>query len=352
MQSKLNNIQGLRAYAAVSVAYFHTGYVIPHVSPFGFYGVDVFFVISGFIMAGICDLRPQKFFKRRVIRIVPMYWLVTFGMFILALLVPSLLKATHANLVELVKSLLFIPFFKEDGLLQPLLFVGWSLNYEMYFYVLLALVLLVVPGKRTPLVTCALLVLVPSVLHPWHDRNALTKFYGDMRPFEFIVGIACYYVARAVPVGVARKLRWPLIGCMLLAVAELAVYFMLPLPYFPPDWIGFGTPAAVLVLSAALLAKCGADLRARWLILLGDASYAIYLLHPFVLYAMERVLAKRWPVLSSEHNFFGMVLGVAAVCAASCVVYLYIEKPLVDWLAARFAQTRRPPLTDPAEMPL
>jgi peptidoglycan/LPS O-acetylase OafA/YrhL len=353
MASKLNNIQGLRAYAALSVTFFHSGYLLPRIAPFGFYGVDVFFVISGFIMAGICDLRPHKFFARRVLRIVPMYWLATVAIFVLAAIRPGLLKATHASWVELTKSLLFIPFMKGDGLLQPLLFVGWSLNYEMYFYVLLGLALMVVCGKRAPLLASAVVLCVPALLWPWHtSHSAWVQFYSSTRTYEFVLGVVAYHGARRVPASTARQLRWPLVGASAICVAELAVYFMLPLRWFPPDWIGFGMPALVLVMAAALLARCGHDIRSRWIILLGDASYAIYLLHPYVLYFQERVLARRWPWLSTQHSFTGMAIGMVLVSVVSCTVYLHVEKPLTDWLAARYAHTPNPAQAFLSEVPL
>jgi exopolysaccharide production protein ExoZ len=352
MPGKLNNIQGLRAYVALSVVLFHSGYPIPHLAPFGFYGVDVFFVISGFIMAGICDIRPQKFFLRRLIRIVPTYWIATIGIFILAAVAPTLLKATQPHFDELLKSLLFIPFEKSDGLLQPLLFVGWSLNYEMYFYVVLAIALLFFKGKRAPLAAACVLLVVPFVMLRIADRNAIVRFYSDTRPFEFLLGIAAYYIARAVPVHAVRKLRWFLLTASALVAIELIVFFTLPLPYYPRDWISFGVPSAVLVLSAALLAKSGNDVRSKWIILLGDASYSMYLLHPFVLYFMERVLAKRWPILSCEHHLFGMLLGMVAVCVISSWVYVYFERPLVDWMARRFARMPSRPHAFLSENPL
>jgi peptidoglycan/LPS O-acetylase OafA/YrhL len=352
MPGKLNNIQALRAYAALSVVFFHTGYLIPGISPFGFYGVDVFFVISGFIMAGICDIRPEKFFLRRLIRIVPTYWIATFGIFILSAVAPELLKATRPHFDELVKSLLFIPFVKEDGLLQPLLFVGWSLNYEMYFYVVLSVALLFVKGKRAPLTAACVLLIVPLVLLRIPDRNALVRFYSDTRPLEFVLGIATYYIARSMPVRVIHKLRWILLTASALAAIELILYFTVPHSYYPQDWVAFGVPSAVLVLSAAALAKSGFDIRSKWIILLGDASYSMYLLHPFVLYFMERVLAKHWPVFSSEYSLFGMLLSIVAVCVVSCWTYLYFERPLVDWMARHFARMPSRPHAFLSENPL
>jgi peptidoglycan/LPS O-acetylase OafA/YrhL len=86
--SKLNNLQVLRAFAAVSVALYHTFYILPGMQIFGSFGVDVFFVISGYIMARILHKSPDFFLRRRIIRIVPPYWLFTFLIYVVALVAP------------------------------------------------------------------------------------------------------------------------------------------------------------------------------------------------------------------------------------------------------------------------
>ena len=82
--SKVNNIQVLRALAAVLVVTFHTGYIWPSGHGVGSFGVDIFFVISGYIMARICDSNPSFFLRRRLIRIIPPYWVLPFLVFALA----------------------------------------------------------------------------------------------------------------------------------------------------------------------------------------------------------------------------------------------------------------------------
>src|SRR5690348_14430150 len=129
--SKLHNIQLLRAVAALMVVCIHLdamfsklGVLIPDA------GVDLFFVISGFIMVQVSsNTLPRMFFARRLIRVVPLYWTMTFLIFICAAIAPSLFVNTSADFISLAKSLLFIPFAKSDvGMAQPLLFVGWTLN--------------------------------------------------------------------------------------------------------------------------------------------------------------------------------------------------------------------------------
>ena len=143
----LFNIQALRAVAALLVVFVHIDRLAElagfrsGTTAFGNTGVDLFFVISGFIMVVTVTERPQspsQFFRHRVARIVPLYWLVTLAVFTLALVAPVLLQSTKANPAELLKSLAFIPYPRSDGQMHPLVFVGWTLNYEMMFYALFA----------------------------------------------------------------------------------------------------------------------------------------------------------------------------------------------------------------------
>ncbi len=129
VSAELQSIQALRAIAATSVILVH----IPFIGK-GAFGVDIFFVISGFIICYISSLNSDDFLLKRVFRIVPLYWLGTFGVFLLALVVPAWLNATTANLTDLAKSLFLIPYKREDGGTFPMLFLGWTLEYEMFFY--------------------------------------------------------------------------------------------------------------------------------------------------------------------------------------------------------------------------
>ncbi len=100
-------------------------------------GVDVFFVISGFIIttiAGDGRIDPKQFLVRRAFRILPAYWAATLLITILAVAIPSQFRTTIPTIEGLIKSLLFIPSLEPKA---PLLLLGWSLNFEVFFYLLL-----------------------------------------------------------------------------------------------------------------------------------------------------------------------------------------------------------------------
>src|SRR5262249_47851617 len=179
------NIHLLRALAALAVVYFHVtsdaGLQLP--VNIGAHGVDVFFVISGFIIAYIGARSPDGFLVRRLIRIVPFYWAATLVVFAVALLYPHVMRTTQADFAQLVYSLLFIPRETPYAGMLPTLILGWSLNYEMYFYVLFALSLLLA-RRRAPLVCAALITAILLAIVWSGTARPSLRFYARPLVFE------------------------------------------------------------------------------------------------------------------------------------------------------------------------
>ena len=337
MRGKINNVQGLRAYAALAVVVYHTGYIVPYMLQLGNFGVDLFFVISGYIMARICETNTQYFLRRRLIRIIPPYWLCTMALFLFALHWPRLLLSTHPSVGDLVRSLLFIPYYKV-GLIRPVLYVGWSLNFEMLFYVLVAISITLLP--RHPLVlTAALIVALHLVCRPLVAMGAVPDCYSDIRMFEFLLGLGVYEIARRVPGAVARRFR-P--SSLVLLLASLAGIILLQGKFQGArlEWAYMQIFSASTVLAASLVSQGGWDLRTGWIVLVGDASYILYLTHAYLLNLADRVLRQHVPWLRID-EFFGCVT-VTIVCAAVAVaLHLKLEKPTVAYLNQRFGGNRK-----------
>ncbi len=142
-------IEALRAISALAVAAFHFQLDLVHALPQahvpdlirGAAGVDIFFVISGFVIARSAAALPAEhgagyFFARRLIRIVPLYWSVTLLYLALAVVLPD--RGNTFTLPLVLTSFAFIPFPRSDGFIQPVIGQGWSLNYEMLFYAIYA----------------------------------------------------------------------------------------------------------------------------------------------------------------------------------------------------------------------
>jgi peptidoglycan/LPS O-acetylase OafA/YrhL len=345
--TKLNNIQVLRAFAAVAVVVFHTGFAFPYLRPFGSFGVDVFFVISGYIMARILDPKSPGssdfFFRRRVLRIVPPYWFFTILLYLAALRLPQLMGATRASFAELLKSLFFIPFVKSDGLTQPLLFIGWSLNYEMFFYLALALGLLL--HKRLGVWMGAAIVLATMLAcSPFAAQNALARFYSNDISLEFLLGILSYYVCRAISDAQARKLRIPAI---LICVASATMLILLQglitkenIPFNTTRVPTLGVLSFLLITCASLLSQGGWDTRLASLVLIGDASYILYLVHPYCEYSLDRFFGARHHWLKSATPT-GALIGVTLSIALSILLHLYAERPTVRFLNRNFGGKRK-----------
>ena len=144
------SLQYLRAFAAMLVVAFHACDKLakmdnanPAVAfPVGLTGVDIFFVVSGFIIfvtARQSDATPLGFMRKRLIRVAPLYWVLTLFLAGVAIMKPEVLATTVFDLRHFVASMLFIPWqHPQIGAMLPLLIPGWTLNYEMAFYVMFA----------------------------------------------------------------------------------------------------------------------------------------------------------------------------------------------------------------------
>jgi peptidoglycan/LPS O-acetylase OafA/YrhL len=290
-RATLLSIQALRALAAMMVVCVHLqvlaamGGAPANATDAGNAGVDLFFVISGFIMVFTTGRKPQGplgFFGSRLRRIAPLYWCVTLAVFAVARLAPALIQNTPSDLGRLVRSLLFIPTLRPDGTLRPVVFVGWTLNFEMAFYLLFALGLLAPRRWIGGLAAVAALVLV--VLWGWAAKptSPLLAFYTTPMVLEFGAGMLLGLLwPRLKP---SERLVWPLA-----AAAAVAFLLMLGAPWLWPRadrLFAFGLPAAAMVAAALALERQGRAARWPWLQALGAASYSIYLSHFFVTQAV------------------------------------------------------------------
>ncbi len=329
LNTKINNIQALRAFAAIAVASFHTGFSFPFMRPFGSFGVDVFFVISGYIMARILVSNSSFFFRRRLLRIVPPYWTATVLLFLAALLHPEWMKATRPAVDELVKSLLFIPFVKSNGLYAPVLFVGWSLNYEMYFYAVLAISLLVF-HRRALWLASGVIVAITFVCARF-GGHSIASFYGKDISLEFVLGILVFFLCRAVPEKVAQRFRFPILFLLTASILMLIlIQSVIPQLHLPRSLVQ-GGPSFLLVGSASLLSQAGWDTKVRWLVLIGDASYILYLIHTYCEYLIDRVFARHILWLNSDRAP-GYVLSLTLVVLVAVLLHVWLERPAVAFL--------------------
>ncbi len=336
----LLNVQLLRAVAAYLVVTVHLGTLLfaagvsQEPTMVGNCGVDLFFVISGYLMVLTTSEKPtsaKRFILSRIIRIVPMYWICTLLVFLLAMFTPDALRSTSASAINLVRSLMFIPFDKGQGRIQPVLFLGWTLNYEMFFYLVFALSLLL-PRHRS--VVAALLVIwaMPLLGMLFAHVSVVARFYGDLIVLEFAIGMALALAVR----------RWgPLspMAAWLVVLAGTAVllgrYLFVPLG---ERALWSGVPAVAILCGAISLEVHGHACRSRFVQLLGASSYTLYLVHPFVIQAFVKAVPVAM-VAGSPVLLTGTILLVLGLVGAVAVaLHWMVERPLTRWLRALVGQ--------------
>jgi peptidoglycan/LPS O-acetylase OafA/YrhL len=337
----LYNLHLLRVIAALGVVYFHitSGAGLKLDWDVGSRGVDVFFVISGFIIAYIGTSKPEQFFVRRLIRVVPFYWAATLFVFAMVSVAPGLFHTTTASVPHLLASLLFLPREAASGEMMPTLVLGWSLNYEMYFYVWFAVSLRLSP-RWSPLVCSAWLIALLLAIHGIGSSNPIAEFYARPIILEFCYGIAVFYLfqwcsARRDRLARIAGLRWLL---LLVLVAGLVALTVLEEYYRDtvPRYLVAGIPSFFIVASALILERVyGLSTRNRLIFLLGEASYIIYLVHPYIIFTVLRVFFKGAPAWSSP-ALAVLIAGLLALTSAIAVaIHVWFEKPVMAFLRAR-----------------
>lgn len=339
----LFNLHLLRVIAALGVVYFHTTSTAGLGLDWdvGSRGVDVFFVISGFIIAYIGTRKPEHFFIRRLIRVVPFYWAATLCVFALVSVVPRYFHSTTASVPHLLSSLLFIPREAPTGEMQPTLVLGWSLNFELFFYVLFALALRF-SRKWSPLLCVTTIVGFVAVIHGLQIGGPIAQFYARPIVLEFCYGVAVFYAftwcsERKEAIAKIAALKWVL---LLVLIGGLVAINVFEHRYREeiPRYLVAGIPAFLIVLSALLLEKVyGVATNNKVILLLGEASYIVYLIHPYIIFTVLR-LAVHDPGSLSSPVLAVLIAGLLALTSAlSIALHLWFEKPLMAFLRARLA---------------
>lgn len=306
----ISNIQALRGFAALNVVFFHAlGTSIAHgdapafllpLAGWGASGVDVFFVISGFIMAHTQEGRKrswQGFALNRIARITPLYWIIT------AL---ALARIATTDPLYIASSLGFVSMHL--GFEHPVLSVGWTLEYEMLFYALFAAGIAI----GAPILFAVTMI----------TALAITGVI-DWVALEFCMGMGCYLAYRHFRDRENNVWIWVHLtgwALLFLSVAGDAGLHRVLL---------WGVPSSIIVLSALLIPQT----KNRLLSALGHASYGIYLIHLFVLSALFRIFDG--PVV--------IALSVIATAVIGYGVWRFVEMPVTATVSRLFRDKGQAP---------
>lgn len=335
----ITNVQVLRFVASAHVMVGHTYHEALRVDEglppnlWGLnwgWGVDIFFVISGFVMMHTSQHRfgaaggTPRFWRARYLRVAPTYYIASLLMLGTILVLPDKVDHGDTSPIQILTSFLFIPWTDGEGSLRPLFRAGWTLNYEIFFYAMFGAILLF-RRRTTGLAVLTTLFVGLALLHPFVPDDWWPLLgWTDPIILEFLFGIGVALLVR-------RGLRIPLWASAVLTVAGVVLWVVLPPVIEARQW-SLGIPATFVLVAFV----AGPQMRDRgrvvpFLMLLGSASYVLYLSH---LYTVNGLFLA-WEVVGGPWWSFVVVASLAAI-AVSVVLYQWGEKPLLKFLHRRF----------------
>ena len=332
-----SSVQILRGVAALAVVFFHVSeMLIQYTDGHGLFsrfsslwytgaaGVDLFFIISGFVMVQSTRgmfAQPgasKAFLRRRLVRIVPLYWLYSLIMLVLVLL-PFTLREQIFSGIYTIKSFLFIPAFNPaSGLDVPLLAPGWTLSYEMYFYLIFSLLLCL--DKRFLLPAITTLFCLSAAVGLWSPiEDPILKVVTSPLLLEFALGchLACLVNRRDISPGMCY---------LLIAGALLVLYLVCGLKVDSQTrFILWGLPASALMAGMVFLEKNGLTRFSSLMARIGDSSYSIYLSHIFIVLCVS-TLVKRGIISALLPNDLLAGCTILMCIFTGYLSYRYIEQ--------------------------
>lgn len=328
------SIQYLRATAATMVVVYHVlNWMASAEAQSDFAvavwasGVDVFFVVSGFVMWTTTvgrSIGPGAFWRARIVRIVPLYWL--------ALAVYWVVLAAHGGLTDapglsaVVKSATFVPYLRPDTtFVAPFLTSGWTLTHEMIFYALFGAALTVAdPRVRVAVIAAAIAGLVAGRFVLGGDDPIVFRLTSPLA-LEFLAGVGLAIVRERF----AAHRAAPILGG--LAIVAAIAFVATVTRAHPVDWprvLVFGVPAAAIVLAALAFEERLRQVPLDWLKRLGDASYSLYLVNEIFQEIAGPATADLTTVPRAIILFGGSIL-------TGLLVHRFVERPIVQVFAHR-----------------
>ncbi len=337
--NKFQNIQAFRGIAVMLVIFFHLTFIenkyghgvsiLPFLFNVGAAGVDIFFIISGFIMVAVTQNQFQKqnavihFLAHRFTRIYPLYWFYTIIILIVMFIHPSWVNQSADHQYDYIRSFLLLPMSE-----WQILLVGWTLIHEVYFYVIIALSLFFPEKHFSKLLIIWFAGVILGNLCFNFDSPTLIIMTHPLT-CEFIAG--CFisrllFIKRKIPAWMI------LITGIILLLTAFSCYYHYSANLYPAGWIRialFGIPSFLLVYAGVALERNNI-IFPQILSKLGDASYSIYLSHILVLSALGRIFA-----LMKWHNLITHIIALTFMLIAVIIFgrmsYQYLEKPLINF---------------------
>ena len=344
--TRIDEIQYLRGVAALLVVLQHAifdlndklGYHVemPLLSTeIGVYGVRIFFVISGFVIHHVSVNRldspsyAKQFLKSRIVRVIPLYWFYTM-LFVLSVTIASrVINHASVTVAMVVKSLLFIPYARPgDAAMEPLLGVGWSLNYEVFFYAIFGACIFF--SRRFASVALGLVIAIVVGVGSVSSPPSIFGFWGSQIILLFVAGVVLSaQFSRSKAVDVSTWASFVILAGVSVVMALVHVQ-LLPRPDLGSIVVrDFLCPVATVACAVFVRGKGKISAAA----LIGDSSYSLYLAHPFAINVAILALARFGLLRDGPLLSLGVL--VAGSVAMGILSFYLLEKPATIWLVRR-----------------
>jgi exopolysaccharide production protein ExoZ len=326
----LVSIQFLRAFASIIVVLHHIAYKdkiygnnILNFFTFGEIGVDIFFIISGYIMMYSThrkSVTATTFIKNRIIRIIPLYWTLTIIGLIIFLILPDKVNSSGGETV------IFESFFLLPTEGKYLIQNGWTLRYEFLFYFIFMISLFLQNKRFIPIIIISLIFIGQIV----DTDSTFLKFITHNLLLEFLFGIFLYFFYQRY------KKDNILLSIILLILSIISLYyFMENSEIIKSRAIYYGIPALLFCASFLLLENKLQKFK-RIILPLGDSSYSLYLIHPFILVGNVIVIKK----FHFQSIFYDLLLIFSMLISSiifGILTYKYIEIKQINYLKKKKA---------------
>lgn len=356
MNKKIDSIQLLRAVAVILVIYNHS-FIISggnnftdsiqshffHIRHWTSIGLDLFFVVSGVIMTIVTKSYLKKphgwldFLLKRIVRIVPLYWLLSAFVYVERYAVHH--PVTHD---ELAKTILFFPVFAARNALLPIIGQGWSLTFEIYFYLIIVIALAFKPRKvfRPLIITLVVLGICGYLLN---SKGTLVRFLLTPILLEFAFGVAvgigyqyfmAFYSKANIKTVKILSVSATVIGLGLMLASLLydsgristPAYVLIDATVAMSRSLIWGLPCAIFVFGLMFMEQAFKLTMPAILIKIGDASYSGYLVHLLVIVTLGKIFMK----LGLNNGDLFVITATLVSILSSLPVYHFLEKPLLS----------------------
>ena len=312
----INNLQLLRAFAAINVVYLHVliggesygkpSIVFPYVGGWGANGVDIFFVISGFVMIYTHSINPKtilNFYKSRILRIVPIYWLITGFIILIYFFFPNIFRSLIIDIKSSISSFLFVSQLINNS--HPIINLGWTLEWEMLFYLIFGVALYFKTLNRIIISIFLMMIFIILISE---------KLYF----LEFFLGVISGYLY------IKFKKINQYTGLIILVLGILALLMSVNPNSNLNDYDRFliwGLPASLIVIGA-IYSK---QVKNKFFLYLGDASYSIYLLQMLTIPGFYKIITHL--NINIDNTFLSIICLFSSI-TFGCIFYSYVEKKL------------------------